>query len=96
MIDIEGPDSQRFIDDFDTSQLEYFEGNANWISAQAQTRPDHYEWEQWIIDNKVTCSLTQNFSDQDFDFYVAEEFVDGVYQSQRFDVTCHSEDEDAL
>ena len=40
---------------------------------------DWYEWNQWVDRNGITCTLTQEFMDSDYDFYLSEKFVDGVY-----------------
>ena len=99
MIDLVGNFVQEFIDTFGTTGYGYIEDyehkGVRYLNVYG-TMNEHFEqWSEWFINNKATGSLTQEYSDNDFDFYLIENFKEGVYIDYDMDASCHSEEDEA-
>ena len=81
----------------DWTHVEEYEwkGQKN-LDITGSMREDFHKWDEWITKNNITCHMTQEYSDQDYDFHLTETFVNGVYCGDEWDVTCHSEEEEPL
>ena len=99
MVDLVGNFVQAFIDTFCTTGYNYFEDyefqGKRYLNVHGTMNENFELWSQWFIDNKVSGSITQEYSDNDFDFYLIENFEGGVYIDYEMDAFCHSEEDEA-
>ena len=82
-------------DEWNYSEDYVYEG-VRYLNVTGTIKGDFQQWNEWIQENNITCKMTQEFSDSDFDFYIVENFVNGEFTGDTLDVVCHSEDPDAL